>query len=115
MRLFWFVFCTGLIIFYFVDQAVEVDSFTKETIINNLYHFFAGFIFLAGMFYLKMQHKFRWFVILFIGILVFDEIYDLSRGIKDTSLITIFFNSYLLIWGGVSGLVFSKKRATTPD
>ena len=101
--------------FYFVDQAVEVDSFTNETIINNLYHFFAGFIFLAGMFYLEMRHKLRWFVILFIVILVLDEIYDLSRGIKDTSLITIFFNSYLLIWGGVSGLVFSKKRATVAD
>ena len=115
MRLFWFVLCTGLLIFYFVDKAVKVDSFTVETLLNNLYHFFAGFIFLAGMFYLKMQHKFRWFVILFLGILVLDEIYDLSRGIKDTSFITIFFNSYLLIWGGVSGLAFSKKRVVAPD
>ncbi len=110
MRLFWFVFCTGLLIFYFVDKAVKVDSFTIETQLNNLYHFLAGFIFLTWMFHAKIQHKFRWFVIVFISILVLDEVYDFSRGIKDTSFITIFFNSYLLLWGGISGLVFSKKR-----
>ena len=115
MRLFWLVFGTGLLVFYFVDKAVKVDSFTVETLLNNLYHFFAGFIFLTGMFYLNIQYKFRWFAILFLGILVLDEIYDLSRGIKDTSFITIFFNSYLLLWGGVSGLVFSKKRAAAAD
>ncbi len=113
MRLFWFVFCTGLLMFYFVDKAVGVDSFTIETLLNNLYHFLAGFVFLAWMYYAKIQHKFRWFVILFIGILILDEAYDFSRGIKDTSLIMIFFNSYLLIWGGVSGLAFSKKRVSS--
>ena len=90
MRLFWFIFCTGLLIFYFVDKAVKVDSFTLEALLNNLYHFFAGFVFLTWMYYVKVQHKFRWSAILFIGILVLDEVYDFSRGIKDTSFLTIF-------------------------
>ncbi len=109
MRLFWFVICTGLLIYYFADKAVKLDSFTIEAILNNFYHFFAGFVFLAWMFHLDMQHKFRWVISLFIGILLLDEIYDLVRGVHDTTLLTIFFNSYLLIWGAFSGFVFSKK------
>jgi hypothetical protein len=63
---------------------------------NNFYHYFAGFVILLGLFYLKIEHKFRWFVAFFIGILLWDEIYDLLRGVKDTTLLTIFFNSYLM-------------------
>ena len=115
MRLFWFVFCTGLFIYYFADMAVKLDSFTVEAIMNNFYHFFAGLVSLMGLFYYKIEHKFRWFVTLFIGILFWDEIYDLLRGVTDTTLVTIFFNSYLIIWGGVCGLVLCKKYFATRD
>ena len=115
MRLFWLVFCTGLFIYYFADMAVKLDSFTVEAIMNNFYHFFAGFISLMGLFYLKVENKFRWFIILFIGILFWDEIYDLLRGVKDTTLLTIFFNSYLIIWGGVCGLALCKKYFSPSD
>lgn len=109
MRLFWLVFCIGLFIYYFADHAVKLDSFTVEAIINNFYHFFAGLVSLAGLFYFKMERKFRWFVALFIGVLLWDEIYDLLRGVTDTTFVTIFFNSYLFIWGGVCGLTLFKK------
>ncbi len=112
MRLFWFVFCSGLAIYYFADRAIKLDSFTAEAIMNNFYHFFAGWVFLMGMFYLKVEHKIRWFVALFIGVLLWDEIYDLLRGVKDTTLITILFNSYLFIWGGICGLTLNKKFGT---
>jgi hypothetical protein len=115
MRLFWFIFCTGLFIYYFADRAVKLDSFTVEAIMNNFYHYFAGFVILLGLFYLKIEHKFRWFVAFFIGVLLWDEIYDLLRGVKDTTLLTIFFNSYLIIWGSVSGLVLSKNYFGTDD
>jgi hypothetical protein len=36
---------------------------------NNFYHYFAGFVILLGLFYLKIEHKFRWFVAFFIGVL----------------------------------------------
>ena len=92
-----------------------MDSFTVEAIMNNLYHFVAGFVIPAGLYYLKIEHKFRWFVALFIGVLLWDEIYDLLRGVKDTTFLTIFFNSYLIIWGSVSGMVLSKKYFGTYD
>ena len=115
MRLFWFVLCTGLFIYYFADRAIKLDSFTVEAIMNNFYHFFAGLVTLTGLYYLKIDHKFRWFVTLFIGILLWDEIYDLLRGLNDTTFVTIFFNSYLIIWGSVSGLVLSRKYFGTYD
>ena len=113
MRLFWFVLCTGLFIYYFADRAVKLDSFTVEAIMNNFYHFFAGFITPMALYYLKIDQKFRWFVALFISILLWDEIYDLLRGVKDTTLLTIFFNSSLIIWGSISGLVLSNKYVGT--
>ena len=115
MRLFWLVFCTGLFIYYFADKAVKLDSFTVEAIMNNFYHFFAGAVSLMALFYFKIEHKFRWFVTLFIGILFWDEIYDLLRGVKDTTFVTLFFNSYLIIWGGTCGLALCKKYFATSD
>ena len=115
MRLFWFAFCSGLFIYYFADMAIKLDSFTVEAIMNNFYHFFAGLVFLIGMYYLKIEHKLRWFAVLFVGVLLWDEIYDLLRGIKDTTLITIFFNSYLFIWGSICGLTLNKKYFGTHD
>jgi len=115
MRLFWFVLGTGLFIYYFADRAIKLDSFTVEAVMNNFYHFFAGFVMLAGLFYFNIEHKFRWFIALFIGVLLWDEIYDLLRGVNDTTFLTIFFNSYLIIWGSVSGLLLSKNYFGTYD
>ncbi len=115
MRLFWFVFCIGLFIYYFADKAIKLDSFTIEAVMNNFYHFFAGFIGVISVFYLKVEQKLRWFLILFIGVLLWDEIYDFLRGVKDATFLTFFFNSYLILWGGISGLVLSKKYFAAHD
>ncbi len=115
MRLFWLAFCIGLFIYYFADHAVKLDSFTVEAIMNNFYHFFSALVSLVGLFYFKTESKFRWFAGLFIGVLLWDEIYDLLRGVTDTTLLSIFFNSYLFIWGGLCGLALSKKYFSAGD
>ena len=69
MRLFWFVLCTGLFIYYFADRAVKLDSFTVEAIMNNFYHFFAGFITPMALYYLKIDQK----LLSNIDLVVFDK------------------------------------------
>ena len=109
MRLFWFVFCSGWVFIYFVDHAIKVDSFAEETLINNLYHFFTGFIFLAGVNRLNLKHKFKFFMVLVIVILCLDEIYDYMRHVKDFTFLSLFYNLSLLLWGALSGLALSKR------
>lgn len=115
MRLFWFVFCSGWAFIYFLDHAFKVDSFTEETLINNLYHFFTGFIFLAGAIRLNLKHKLKFFLVLVIVILFLDEIYDYVRYVKDFTFLTLFYNLSLLLWGALSGLALSKRSKDTND
>ncbi len=113
MRLFFFVFCSGGAVFYFINHAFKVDSFADETLINNVYHFVAGFIFLAGAIRLNLKHKFKFFILLVIMILLLDEIFDYMRYVKDFSFLSLFYNLYLLLWGALSGLVLSKRLKNT--
>ena len=110
MKLFWFVFIIGFILFYFAVQAVDVPFFSVEMLINDLYHFLAGFIFLVGVITLKVEHKFRTVLMLVAGVLVLDGLYGyFQHGIDRNYLITHLYNLYLLIWGVVCGLVFKKS------
>jgi len=111
MKLFWFVLSIGLFLFYFSVQAADVPFFSVEMIFNNLYHFFAGFIFLVGVIKLKIKHKFRTVLMLVVGVLILDGIYDYSQhGLDKNYLMTYLYNLYLLFWGTVSGLAFDKSR-----
>ncbi len=115
MRLFWLTFCVGWVLFYFADQAVKYDSLTVEGLINNLYHFFAGFIFITWMFKSNIKNKFKSFIILLIVILVLDETYDYFRHVKDFGLIMLIYHLYLVFWGAASGLMISKHLTRTKN
>ena len=111
MKLFWFVFITGFILFYFAIQAASVPFFSVEMLINNLYLFLAGFVFLVGVMKLKVKHKFRIVLMFVVGILVLDGIYAYYQyGVDRNYIVTHLYNLYLLIWGAVSGLVFKQSR-----
>lgn len=108
MRFFWFVFFMGMVLFYFADQAAKIDTFTVAALINNLYHFLAGFIFVAWLFRSDIKNKFKAFFILLVGIFILDEIYDYFMSIKDFNFILHIYHLYLILWGAVSGLVLGK-------
>jgi hypothetical protein len=109
MRLFWFVFITGGIFFYFIDQAVDVDSFSKELMVNNLYHFLVGFLFIIGMQHFKYKFKFKILLPLIFTVLVLGEIYDFFIEITNFSILSLLYNIYVLFWGVVSGFAYSKS------
>lgn len=106
MRLFWIVFFAGLFLFYFVSKAlkIEVDSF--EMLWHLLYHFFSGFIVLAGWYFYKSKRRFKIFLLIIFTILLVDELGDYFRGVEDMSSMMLAFNLYLLFWGAVSGIAF---------
>ena len=111
MKLFWFVFFTGFIIFYFAVQAVGIPFLSVEMIFNDIYHFLAGFIFLIGVITLEVEHKFRTLLMFVAGVLVLDGIYGYyQNGIDRNYIVTHLYNLYLLFWGAVSGLMFKKSR-----
>ncbi len=114
MRLFWLVFTTGALIFYFIDQAVDVDSFSKELIVNNLYHFLVGFLFIIGMLHFKYKFKFKILLPLIFTVLVLGEIYDFFIEITNFSILSLIYNIYVLFWGVVSGFAFSKSLKSPP-
>ena len=112
MRLFWFVFFSGGIFFYFLDQAFKVELFTTETVLNNMYHFFAGFIYLAWSLRLNLKNKLKYFILLAAVILFIDEMNDYLRHYRTFTFIELFYNLYLLLWGALCGYVYliSPKR-----
>ncbi len=115
MRLFWFVFITGGIFFYFIDQAVDVDSFSKELMVNNLYHFLVGFLFIIGMLHFKYKFKFKILLPIIFAVLVLGEVYDFFIEITNFSILSLFYNIYVLSWGVISGFAFSKSLKSPPN
>ncbi len=109
MRLFWFVFLSGGVFFYFIDQAFKMDLFSKETLLNNMYHFFAGFIYLAWTLRLNLKNKLKLFFLLAAVILFIDEMYDYLRHFRTFTFIELFYNLYLLLWGALCGYVFMMR------
>ena len=113
MRLFWFVFCVGWVLFYFADQAVKYESLSLEGLINNIYHFLAGFVFIAWMFRSDIKNKVKSFFILLVVILALDETYDYFRQVNDFSLIMVIYHLYLVFWGAACGFMLGRHYAKT--
>lgn len=106
MKLFWLVFFIGLILFYFVKQALKIELDSVEMLLHTLYHFFSGFIILAGWCFYKSKKRFIVFLVMIIAILLVDELGDYYRGVEDMSSITLVYNLYMLLWGSLAGITF---------
>lgn len=106
MKLFWIVFFAGLILFYFVANALKVEIGSLEMFLHMLYHFFSGAIILAGWYFYKSKRRFKIFLLIIFTILFVDELGDYFRGVENMSSMMLAFNLYLLFWGAVSGIAF---------
>ena len=103
MNLFWLVTSVGLILFYFVVHAFKVEFFTLEMLTHNMYHFLSGMISLGILVHWNPKKKFKIYALLIIGILIFDEINDFTRGVSINSFLIVFYNLYLILWGALTG------------
>ena len=99
----------GLIVFYFVDIAFHVDSFSMEMITHNLVRFFAGFGILGiwAWYEQKIEIKIALYIILVF--LVSDDIFDYIRDINNFSFEMIIHDLLMLIWGAVAGFLFMRR------
>lgn len=105
MKLFWTVFFAGLILFYFVANALKIKIDSLEMFLHMLYHFFAGAIILAGWYFYKSKRRLKIFLLSIFAILFIDELGDYFRGVEDMTSMMLAFNLYMLFWGAVSGIV----------
>lgn len=108
MKLFWFVFITGSVLFLLLIKAFKVDILSLEMLTHDLYHFLIGFVILA-YFFLHMTFKTMKFLLaLVLGLLVLDEIFDYARGVGNISFELLITNFYLVIWVEFSGFTYAR-------
>jgi hypothetical protein len=103
MKLFWSVFSIGLVFYYLIVRAFKLDIFTGEMLGHTAYHFFSGFIVLAGWCFYKSKRRFKMLLVMVFCILFLDELIDYFRGIDGISSTLLAYNLYLLLWGALSG------------
>ena len=115
MKLFWFVFLTGSIVFYLVIRAVKVDILSLEMLTHVLYHFFIGFVILAYFVFHMTIRRMKFLLILVLALLVLDEIFDYARGVGNIRFETLILNFYLVFWGGLSGFIFAARKKLDID
>ena len=106
MRLFWLVFGTGWIPYYFFVKALKVDVFSVEMLLHTLYYFFAGFIILAGWCFYKSKKRIKFLLISIFFIIYIDDLTDYLRGIDVITTEMLIYNLYVLFWGSLSGVTF---------
>ncbi len=112
MKLFWFVFIAGSILFFLVISAFKVDVLTLEMLTHILYHFFIGFVILAYFFSHMTIKIMKLLLILVLVLLILDEIFDYARGVGEVSAELLIMNFYLVFWGGLSGFTFARFWTT---
>ncbi|MGH8549521.1 MAG: hypothetical protein ACRERU_13165 [Methylococcales bacterium] len=108
MKLFWFVFVTGSILFFLVVQAFKLDVLSVEMLTHNLYHFFIGFVILNYFFFHMTLKIMKFLLLLVLALLVLDEIFDYARGVGNITVELLILNFYLVFWGGLSGFTFAR-------
>jgi hypothetical protein len=110
MKLFWFVFITGFVLLFFLINAFKIDVFSWEMVTHILYHFFIGFAIFFYFFSHMTLKSMKFLLILVLGLLILDEIFDYSRGVGKISLMILIANFYMVLWGGLSGFTYARCR-----
>ncbi len=109
MKLFYAVLGMGVIVFYFVDSAFHIDTFSLEMLTHKLVRFFIGFAILSiwGWYEEKISIKIALYIIL--AFLVSDDIFDYIRDIDSLSFEMIIHDLLMLAWGAVAGFFFMRR------
>ncbi|SHE19333.1 hypothetical protein [methanotrophic endosymbiont of Bathymodiolus puteoserpentis (Logatchev)] len=108
MKLFYAVIAVGLILFYFIDIAFHIDSFSLEMLTHKLVRFFVGFGILGiwGWYEQKIEIKIALYIVLVL--LVSDDIFDYFRNVDSLSLEMIIHDVLIITWGAVAGFFFMR-------
>ncbi len=109
MKSFYAALFIGFIIFYFLDSAFHIDSFSLEMITHNLVRFFAGFGILGiwGWYEQRIEIKIALYILLVF--LVSDDIFDYIRQVNSLSFEMIIHDLLMLIWGAIAGFLFMRR------
>ncbi len=98
----------GLILLYFLDAALRVENLNLEMLTHNLVRFFTGFLFLGIWVWYEHKLKFKVSMYFILVFLISDDIFDYFRDIDNLSLEMILHDTFVLIWGAVTGYFFIK-------
>lgn len=108
MKLFWSVLLTGFLLFFLLINLFKINVFTLEMLTHNLYHFFIGFVILVYFFFHMTLKIMKILLVLVLGLLILDEIFDYARGVGNISFEILIMNFYLVLWGGLSGFTYAR-------
>lgn len=115
MKLVSIAIVVGLILLYFVNEAVKIEFFNWEMFIHSGIRFFTGFIILGiGYFY---EHKIKLKISLFLvlAIVLADDVSDYYRGVTKISDKLMPHNIYMLLWGFLVGYLTIKHIKSRID
>lgn len=99
----------GLIALYLMSAAFHIDYFDNEMIIHNTVRFVAGFVFLGIWVWYKHRLKLKVALYCILFLLVLDDIIDYIRDINNLKLEMVIQDSFVVIWGAVTGYLFARS------
>ncbi len=108
MRIFSTCLLLGLVILYFLGAAFKIDNLNMEMFLHNLGRFFSGFVFLGIWNWYKHRLKIKVALYLILAFIVSDYIFDYMRNLDNLTFEMLFQDSYIVIWGAISGFFFEK-------
>ncbi len=109
MKLFYVVIGIGLIIFYFIDVAFHIDTFSLEMLAHKLAHFLVGFGVLGIWRWYEHKISIKIALYIILAFLVSDDIFDYIRDINNFSLEMIIHDLLMISWGAVAGFFFMRR------
>jgi len=108
MKTFYACLVIGLVILNFIDAALEIDNLNREMLFHNLLRFSSGFVFLGIWNWYTHKLKIKAALYLIFAFMVSDGIFDYVRNIDNLTFEILFHDSYVVIWGALSGFFFEK-------
>jgi hypothetical protein len=108
MKLVGIAIFVGLLLLYFVNEAVKIDFFNWEMLIHSGIRFFTGFIILGISYFYEHKIKLKIALYLILAIVLTDDVLDYYRGVTQFSDKLMLHNIYMLLWGSLVGYLTIK-------
>ncbi|MFK5950823.1 MAG: hypothetical protein QM500_18880 [Methylococcales bacterium] len=108
MKLFYLCLLLGLAILYFIDAALKIDNLSREMLFHNLIRFFSGFVILGIWNLYRHKLKIKVALYLIFAFMISDGVFDYVRNIDNLTFDMLIHDSYVIIWGAISGFFFEK-------
>lgn len=98
----------GLILLYFVDQALKINIFDWEMLIHSGIRFFTGFIILGIGYFYEHKLNLKVSVYLVLVLVLADDVLDYYRNVTGFSIELMLYGIYMLLWGCLVGYLTIK-------